>query len=70
LHRKVSAPCCLSYLYKRSNLIWPLLIRYRLTAWVWRPLIELSRRRHVRFRRRVERRENACEPRGVVSALV
>ena len=43
----------MSYLYKKSNWLWPLLIRHRLTGPVWRPLVELSRRRHVRFRRRL-----------------
>jgi hypothetical protein len=43
----------MSYLYKRSNLFWRLLIRHRLTAAVWRPLVEATRRRHVRFRRRL-----------------
>ena len=44
----------MSYLYKRSNLLWHLLIRYRLTAAVWRPLVECTRRRHLRFRRQIE----------------
>ena len=30
-----------------------LLIRHRLTHWVWRPLLELSRARHLRFRERL-----------------
>jgi radical SAM superfamily enzyme YgiQ (UPF0313 family) len=59
----------MSYLYKRSNRIWHLLIRYRLTAWIWRPLIELSRRRHLRFRRSLEGFQGH-EPRMVVSAGV
>jgi radical SAM superfamily enzyme YgiQ (UPF0313 family) len=50
--RAVPAYLAMSYLYKRSNRIWYWLIRHRLTARVWRPLIELSRRRHLRFRRR------------------
>ncbi|MGH7293953.1 MAG: DUF4070 domain-containing protein, partial [Polyangiaceae bacterium] len=40
----------MSYLYKRANWLWPLLIRHRLTHALWSPLVELSRRRHVRFR--------------------
>jgi radical SAM superfamily enzyme YgiQ (UPF0313 family) len=40
----------MSYLYKRSNRFWHRLIRHRLTAAVWRPLIEHSRRRHRVFR--------------------
>jgi radical SAM superfamily enzyme YgiQ (UPF0313 family) len=68
--RAVLPYLAMSYLYKRSNLIWQLLIRFRLTAAIWRPLIELSRRRHLRFRRRLEREQNAGEARGVVSAGV
>jgi radical SAM superfamily enzyme YgiQ (UPF0313 family) len=41
----------MSYLYKRSNRFWHLLIKYRLTATVWRPIVEWNRRRHLRFRR-------------------
>ncbi len=43
----------MSYLYKRANRLWPFLIRHNLTARVWRPLVEITRRRHVRFRRRL-----------------
>lgn len=46
----------MSYLYKRSNRAWHWLIRKRLTATVWRPLVEWTRRRHVRFRRRLAAR--------------
>ena len=52
--RSVPAYLAMSYLYKRANWLWPVLIRHRLTARVWRPLVELSRRRHVGFRRRLE----------------
>ncbi|HWW22204.1 MAG TPA: hypothetical protein VNZ06_15490, partial [Steroidobacteraceae bacterium] len=51
--RAVLAYLAMSYLYKRSNRFWHLLIRHRLTAVVWRPLIELSRRRHLKFRDRL-----------------
>jgi hypothetical protein len=61
----------MSYLYKRSNRIWHFLIRHRLTAFVWRPLVELSRRRHLQFRRRLAARHDAVrEVRTVVSAGV
>jgi radical SAM superfamily enzyme YgiQ (UPF0313 family) len=50
----VLAYLAMSYLYKRSNRFWHLLIRYRLTAAVWRPLIELSRLRHLRLRERLQ----------------
>jgi radical SAM superfamily enzyme YgiQ (UPF0313 family) len=43
----------MSYLYKRANWLWPLLIRHRLVARVWWPLVEFTRRRHVKFRRRL-----------------
>jgi len=43
----------MSYLYKRSNRLWHSLIRRRLTARVWRPLVEVSRLRHLAFRRRL-----------------
>ena len=52
----------MSYLYKRSNFLWHLLIRYRLTATVWRPLVELTRRRHLKFRRRLALAEPSVVP--------
>lgn len=52
--RAVLPYLAMSYLYKRSNLFWHLLIRSRLTAAVWRPLVERTRQRHLRFRRRLE----------------
>ena len=41
----------MSYLYKRSNRLWHFLIMHRLTARVWRPLVELTRRRHLALRK-------------------
>lgn len=49
----VLAYLAMSYLYKRSNRFWHLLIKHELTAAIWRPLIEHSRRRHLRFRERI-----------------
>jgi radical SAM superfamily enzyme YgiQ (UPF0313 family) len=43
----------MAYLYKRSNWLWLLLIRRRLTAAAWRPLLGCSRSRHLDFRRRL-----------------
>ncbi|MDB5293313.1 MAG: hpnP 2 [Phycisphaerales bacterium] len=43
----------MSYLYKRSNRLWRMLIRHQLTATAWRPLVEWTRRRHVKFRARL-----------------
>jgi radical SAM superfamily enzyme YgiQ (UPF0313 family) len=70
--RAVLPYLAMSYLYKRSNWLWYWLIRRRLTAAVWRGLVERTRRRHVAFRRRLaaetngEGRRAAC----VVSAGV
>jgi radical SAM superfamily enzyme YgiQ (UPF0313 family) len=44
----------MSYLYKRSNWLWYRLIQSRLVHKVWSPLVEWTRRRHLRFRRRLE----------------
>jgi len=68
--RAVLPYLAMSYLYKRSNRLWHWLIRLRLTAIVWRPLIELSRRRHLRFRRRLRERATANTAGNVVSAGV
>jgi hypothetical protein len=60
----------MSYLYKRANGLWPILIRHNLTARVWRPLVEITRRRHVRFRRRLALAAASAEhlPPGTVVA--
>lgn len=68
--RAVLPYLAMSYLYKRSNLFWRLLIQSRLTAAVWRPLVESTRRRHVRFRRELERAQETPSPGAVVSAGV
>ncbi len=52
--RAVPAYLAMSYLYKRSNHLWYFLIRSRLTGWVWRPLVEWTRRRHLKFRHGLE----------------
>jgi hypothetical protein len=41
----------MSYLYKRSNRFWRFLIKYHLVHAVWRPLVEMTRLRHLRFRK-------------------
>jgi radical SAM superfamily enzyme YgiQ (UPF0313 family) len=51
--RAVPPYLAMSYLYKRSNRLWHLLIQHQLTGAVWRPLVEWTRRRHLRFRRRL-----------------
>lgn len=42
-----------SYLYKRSNRFWHFLIKHRLVHVAWWPLVELSRLRHLAFRRKL-----------------
>jgi radical SAM superfamily enzyme YgiQ (UPF0313 family) len=54
--RAVPGYLAMSYLYKRSNRFWRLLIRHRLTGLVWRPLVEQSRRRHLHYRLLLEER--------------
>ena len=58
----VLAYLAMSYLYKRSNRIWRFLIRHRLTGALWRPLIEHSRRRHLKLRPRLAALELPGEP--------
>ena len=70
--RAVAPYMAMSYLYKRSNRIWYYLIRHRLTHHVWSPLVEITRRRHLSFRRRLEAEETSEARRSasVVSAGV
>jgi radical SAM superfamily enzyme YgiQ (UPF0313 family) len=51
--RAVLPYLAMSLLYKKSNRFWHLLIKYNLTARVWRPLVEWTRRRHIKFRKRL-----------------
>ena len=43
----------MSYLYKRSNRVWHTLIKHDLVQTVWRPLVEWSRARHLKYRARL-----------------
>jgi hypothetical protein len=52
----------MSYLYKRSNRFWRFLIKRHLVHAVWRPLVELTRLRHVRFREELAAREPSPLP--------
>jgi radical SAM superfamily enzyme YgiQ (UPF0313 family) len=61
----------MSYLYKRSNRFWHLLIKHDLVNPVWKPLVELTRLRHVRYRRKLAEQQSAvAAPGQVVSAGV
>jgi radical SAM superfamily enzyme YgiQ (UPF0313 family) len=57
--RAVAPYLAMSYLYKRSNRIWHWLIKRELVHAVWRPLVEWTRRRHLRFRARLAKRDAA-----------
>ena len=69
--RAVAPYLAMSYLYKRSNRFWHLLIKHDLVHAVWRPLVELTRLRHLQFRKRLAVRAVSCGiPGHVVSAGV
>jgi len=52
-----------AYFYKRSNWLWHFLIKYRLVHAAWRPLVEMTRMRHVLYRKQLEiRTERSLTP--------
>jgi radical SAM superfamily enzyme YgiQ (UPF0313 family) len=67
--RAVLPYLAMSYLYKRSNRLWFHLIRTRLTALAWHGLVDWTRRRHVRFRRRLEHAAADAESRTAAAVL-
>ncbi len=68
--RAVPPYLAMSLLYKRANPMWRFLIANRLTARIWRPLVEMTRRRHLVFRRRLAEQGGAGRAASVVSAGV
>jgi radical SAM superfamily enzyme YgiQ (UPF0313 family) len=71
--RAVMPYLAMAYLYKRSNAVWHQLIKRRWTGAVWRPLVELTRLRHLRFRQELDAKplHERCAAMGnVVSAGV
>jgi radical SAM superfamily enzyme YgiQ (UPF0313 family) len=69
--RAVPPYLAMAYLYKRSNRFWRLLIKHHLVHAVWRPLVEITRLRHVRFREKLANTENPGMARaGIVTAGV
>ena len=68
--RAVAPYLGMSYLYKRSNRIWHLLIKHRLVHRVWSPLVELTRLRHLSFRRRLSRRDTVTDHAGRAGQVV
>jgi len=63
--RAVAPYLAMSYLYKRSNRFWRLLIKHHLVHATWRPLVELTRFRHVRFREELVATGTNIVPAGV-----
>jgi radical SAM superfamily enzyme YgiQ (UPF0313 family) len=51
--RAVAPYLAMSYLYKKSNRLWHQLIKRDMVHAVWRPLVEVTRWRHVSFRRKL-----------------
>ncbi|MBM3737469.1 MAG: DUF4070 domain-containing protein [Acidobacteria bacterium] len=68
--RSVAPYLAMSYLYKRSNRFWHLLIKHDLVHAVWSPLVELTRVRHLAFRQRLEAAGAAAGGGHVVAAGV
>ena len=60
----------MSYLYKRSNRFWRFLIQHHLVHAAWRPLVELTRLRHVGFREKLAASETLKQGASVVPAGV
>jgi radical SAM superfamily enzyme YgiQ (UPF0313 family) len=60
--RSVAPYLAMSYLYKRSNRFWRLLIKHHMVHAVWRPLVELTRLRHLRFRQELCTSETLNRP--------
>jgi radical SAM superfamily enzyme YgiQ (UPF0313 family) len=69
--RAVPLYLAMSYLYKRSNRFWHQLIKHDMVHTVWNPLVELTRWRHVHYRRRLAMNDTRLATSGqVVSAGV
>ncbi len=68
--RAVPTYLAMSYLYKRSNRLWHHLIKHDLVHAVWSPLVELNRRRHIRYRESLAMRGPVGFTGNVVSAGV
>jgi radical SAM superfamily enzyme YgiQ (UPF0313 family) len=64
--RAVPLYLAMSYLYKRSNRFWHLLIKHDLVRTVWLPLVELTRLRHIRYRDHLRRRSEVRSSTGSV----
>lgn len=56
----------MSYLYKRSNLLWYWLIKHKLVHAVWSPLVEVTRQRHLSYRRKLAATPHAAPGAGSI----
>lgn len=68
--RAVLPYLAMSYLYKRSNRLWHMLIEHDMVHTIWRPLVELTRVRHLGFRKRLAARPHEPSIGHVVTAGV
>lgn len=68
--RAIAPYMAMSYLYKRSNWFWHLLIKHGHVHRVWSPLVNLTRLRHLSFRKQLAERDSLPTPGVVVSAGV
>jgi radical SAM superfamily enzyme YgiQ (UPF0313 family) len=60
--RAIAPYLAMSYLYKRSNRFWRLLIKHDLVHTVWNPLVEWTRQRHLKFRDRLASQDSIQKP--------
>jgi hypothetical protein len=60
--RAIAPYLAMSYLYKRSNRFWRFLIKRDLVHTIWNPLVEWTRRRHLKFRARLAAEDEARRP--------
>src|SRR5262249_21913544 len=65
--RAVPPYLAMSYLYKRSNRFWRLLIKHDLVHSGWRSLVELTRFRHLKGREQLAKAESRKSPAPVVT---
>ena len=67
--RAVAPYLAMSFLYKRSNHLWRFLIQHHWVQAAWRPLVELTRIRHLQYRRRLAQLDAAEAGEGGVVAV-
>jgi radical SAM superfamily enzyme YgiQ (UPF0313 family) len=68
--RAVPPYLAMSYLYKRSNRFWRFLIQHHLVHAIWSPLVELTRQRHLRYRKQLAATESPTPATAIITAGV